>query len=62
MERFDLDVEESVVVDTESRGRGAPAGKRRWREIETLKEKFRLKKELQEIDIGFDVLAGDLDF
>lgn len=36
--------------------------KRMWREIEALKDKYRLKKELQDIDILSDYELGKLDY
>lgn len=36
--------------------------KRKWREIESLKEKHRLKRELQELDFGIGLTADDIDF
>lgn len=36
--------------------------KRKWREIEALKDKFRLKQELQDIDWTHDLATEDLDF
>lgn len=42
-------------------GRSKPV-KRRWREIEAIKERQRLQKELQDIDILSDVDEKDVDF
>ncbi|MBY6063794.1 DUF3545 domain-containing protein [Pseudidiomarina sediminum] len=36
--------------------------KRKWREIEALKEKYRLKEELQDMDYGLDLELDELDF
>lgn len=36
--------------------------KRKWREIEAIKEKQRLHKELQEIDMLCEVNEKDIDF
>ena len=37
--------------------------KRRWREIEAIQEKYRLRKELQELDYFTDTIAvNELDF
>ncbi|NUY57141.1 MULTISPECIES: DUF3545 family protein [Salinivibrio] len=41
-------------------GRAKPV-KRKWREIEALKDKQRLKKELEDIDIFGDFSQLDLD-
>ncbi len=40
-----------------SSGRGK---KRKWREIEALKEKYRLKKELEELDIEHELSVDDI--
>ena len=58
MERFNLDVDDLVVVDSETRNARQVAKKRKWREIEALKEKYRLQKELESIDLAY---AGDSD-
>ncbi len=59
MERFDLEVDDLIVVDHETRSsRSNSAKKRKWREIEALKEKYRLEKELASIDMAFDGLSG----
>lgn len=50
MDRFDAD--DSIITDPELRSR-QPAKKRKWREIETLKDKYRLQKELQSIDFSY---------
>ncbi|MBW8192355.1 DUF3545 family protein [Neiella marina] len=39
----------------------ATRNKRKWREIESLKEKYRLKKELQELDWGDDFAVSELE-
>ncbi|WP_232824623.1 DUF3545 family protein [Algibacillus agarilyticus] len=38
--------------------RGRPTQKRKWREIEAIKEQFRLRKELKEFDFADEI---DLD-
>ncbi|QSX32778.1 DUF3545 family protein [Shewanella avicenniae] len=49
----------ALEENTESAGRSRGSNKKRkWREIEALKEKHRLLKELREIDSNFDL---DLD-
>ncbi|MCL1051560.1 DUF3545 family protein [Shewanella abyssi] len=48
---------DSVVEKPASRSRSSNK-KRKWREIEVLKEKHRLLKELQDIDNSFN---GELD-
>ena len=34
--------------------------KRKWREIEAIKERYRLKQELQDIDPSFDIIDDAL--
>ncbi|MED5524707.1 DUF3545 family protein [Gallaecimonas pentaromativorans] len=45
----------------DAKGRGASNKKRRWREIEDLKEKYRLKRELEEIDWNSDYSLDRID-
>ncbi|EKE85243.1 DUF3545 family protein [Idiomarina xiamenensis] len=45
--------------DKPSKGR---ASKRKWREIETLKEKYRLRKELSDMDSGYELDFEDIEF
>ncbi|PSJ45964.1 DUF3545 domain-containing protein [Zobellella taiwanensis] len=53
MERFSFDQE--LVVERSPRGTPRePAKKRKWREIEALKDKQRLQKELQLLDCAFE--------
>nr|WP_111976643.1 DUF3545 family protein [Algibacillus agarilyticus] len=47
---------EMANFDKGSRGR--PTQKRKWREIEAIKEQFRLRKELKEFDFADEI---DLD-
>ena len=61
MERFNLEVDDLIVVDAETRNSRGAAKKRKWREIEALKEKYRLQKELASIDVTHDDL-NELDF
>jgi hypothetical protein len=58
MDMFSYDVED--VVELGSRGRGTTGKKRKWREIEALKDKHRLQKELQSIDITYDGLSEEI--
>lgn len=58
MERFDLEVDDLSVVDHETRSSRTSAKKRKWREIEALKERYRLEKELASIDMAFEGLNG----
>ena len=53
MDRLDYGCALDEVVERHDRSRGANK-KRKWREIEALKDKHRLLKELQEIDNNFD--------
>ncbi|ADN74983.1 hypothetical protein Fbal_0772 [Ferrimonas balearica DSM 9799] len=55
MERLDYGSPEGSVVEKPTRSRGGK--KRKWREIEALKERQRLRKELEDIDFCND--AGD---
>ncbi|MFM2480281.1 DUF3545 family protein [Celerinatantimonas sp. YJH-8] len=57
MERLDFDdLVISEPVKTSKNGK-----KRRWREIETIKERMRLKQELQSIDSSFE-FNDDFDY
>jgi len=56
MEMFNFDYDE--VVELGSRSRGTTGKKRKWREIEALKDKHRLQKELQSIDIAYEGLRS----
>lgn len=53
MDRLDYGSALDEVVERPSRSRSSNK-KRKWREIEALKDKHRLLKELQEIDSSFD--------
>jgi hypothetical protein len=55
MDMFNFDYDD--VVELGSRSRGTTGKKRKWREIEALKDKHRLQKELQSIDIAYDGLS-----
>nr|WP_136250378.1 DUF3545 family protein [Ningiella ruwaisensis] len=48
-------VEILSVIDSETRPAKTKAKKRKWREIEAIKEKYRLKKELSEMDVGLEL-------
>ncbi len=51
---------ESAVQNTkQSSKRGS---KRKWREIESIKEKYRLRNELRDIDPSMDYDLTDLEF
>lgn len=43
------------VIDHETRPSKGKAKKRKWREIEAIKDKYRLKKELTEMDVGLEL-------
>ena len=59
MEMFNFDYED--VVELGSRSRGTTGKKRKWREIEALKDKHRLQKELQSIDIAYEGLTDEIE-
>lgn len=59
MDRFSLDTEELNVIDTDVRQRQT-SKKRKWREIEALKDKYRLQRELQSIDLNFELSISDI--
>jgi len=42
-------------VNAESHGAKTKSKKRKWREIEAIKEKYRLKQELCEMDVGLEL-------
>ncbi len=43
------------VVENESRSVKSKSKKRKWREIEAIKERYRLKQELRDMDVGWDL-------
>lgn len=53
MERFDLEIDDLVMIDSEVRTTRSTPKKRKWREIEALKDKYRLQKELESIDVAY---------
>lgn len=59
MDRFSLETEELTVSDTDVRQRQANK-KRKWREIEALKDRYRLQRELQSIDLNFELSINDV--
>lgn len=61
MDRFSLETEELVVIDIDVRQRQTNK-KRRWREIEALKDRYRLQRELQSIDLNFELGINDISF
>jgi len=52
---MDHSEELKVVNEKNDKSRGS---KRKWREIEAIKEKYRLRQELQDMDFALDI---DLD-
>ncbi|MDP2561306.1 DUF3545 family protein [Psychrobium sp. 1_MG-2023] len=56
-------LEFSTSFDTPAK-RGRPKGstKKKWRQIEELKERHRLAKELSDLDLGHDYQIDELDF
>lgn len=61
MDRFSLETEELVVIDIDVRQRQTNK-KRKWREIEALKDRYRLQRELQSIDLNFELGINDISF
>jgi len=59
MDRLDYGGALDEVVERPSRSKG-PNKKRKWREIEAIKDKQRLLKELQDIDDSFEFDASTL--
>jgi len=43
------------AVDLESRSVKTKSKKRKWREIEAIQERYRLKQELCEMDVGWEL-------
>lgn len=59
MDRFSLETEELIVIDIDVRQRQTNK-KRRWREIEALKDRYRLQRELQSIDLNYELGINDI--
>jgi hypothetical protein len=55
------DLFESAINETTKRP-SKRAAKRKWREIESIKDKYRLRDELKDIDPSLDYELADLDF
>lgn len=55
---MDHSEETNNVAEKSSKGRT----KRKWREIEALKERHRLKKELADIDNAYELDLEELEF
>ncbi|WP_345332716.1 DUF3545 family protein [Ferrimonas pelagia] len=60
MERLDYGSPEGSVVEKPTRSRSNK--KRKWREIEAIKERARLRKELSDIDFCCDLESELMDF
>lgn len=56
---MDHSEELNVVNDKSEKTRNA---KRKWREIEAIKEKYRLRQELQDMDLALEVELDDMEF
>lgn len=56
-----MDNTDVTVADLEPRSTKTRGKKRKWREIEALKDRFELRKELQDMDIFNDYDFSDLD-
>ena len=59
MDRFSLETEELAVIDADVRQRQTNK-KRKWREIEALKDRYRLQRELQSIDLNYELSINDI--
>lgn len=51
---------ETTTQETPKRAKRG--SKRKWREIESIKDKYRLRNELKDIDYSLDYDLADLDF
>ena len=61
MDRFSLEAEEMAVIESDVRQRQTNK-KRKWREIEALKDRYRLQRELQAIDLNYELGINDISF
>ncbi|MFD2179911.1 DUF3545 family protein [Veronia pacifica] len=52
---------ETIEVEKPQRGGRSKQAKRKWREIEALKDRQRLRKELEDIDMLGDFTDSDFD-
>ncbi|WKE64714.1 DUF3545 family protein [Gallaecimonas kandeliae] len=52
---------QSVLAGDKRDGKGRGAKKRKWREIENLKDRYRLKRELEDIDWNHDYSLETLE-
>ena len=59
MDRFSLEAEEMGVIESDVRQRQTNK-KRKWREIEALKDRYRLQRELQAIDLNYELGINDI--
>lgn len=60
MDGFELDEITEVDVPRGRAARSKPV-KRKWREIEAIKDRQRLQKELNDMDIGLDFSINDVE-
>ncbi|MBY6197138.1 DUF3545 family protein [Vibrio hangzhouensis] len=60
MDGFGLDDVTEFDAPRPRAGRAKPV-KRKWREIEAIKDRQRLQKELNDMDIGLDFSLDDVD-
>ncbi len=59
MDRFSLEAEEMAIIESDVRQRQTNK-KRKWREIEALKDRYRLQRELQAIDLNYELGINDI--
>ncbi len=57
MDKSDL----MTKIDTESRSTKSRKKKRMWREIEAIKDRYKLRKELEDMDMFHDYELNSLD-
>lgn len=51
----------TVFIDNESATNRTRSTKRKWREIEAIKDRYRLRKELAEIDLLTDTELSEIE-
>ncbi len=56
MERLEFGIADALDRTAKSKGK-----KRKWREIESLKERYRLRRELQELDLVHDYTLEEIE-
>lgn len=52
----------AVLLEADSASSKSKNKKRKWREIEAIKDRFKLRKELQDIDIFGELELVELEF